>query len=149
MKRYAMLIPAAAAVSCALLAACQRDQAPAANGVIQTGYPGQLTAGGGSSGVVMERNARPETDATYAGGTPGIAGGAGGNTGGAEIGGSTEESGQGPSQGVSQPDSAGRPGSTLQPGDTGGATAPAQARPGVPASNAAPQGGATRQTEGT
>lgn len=139
---------AAATVCCALLTACQRADTPATHGVIQTGYPGQMTAGGGSSGEVMARTARPETDATYAGGTPGIAGGSGGNTGGAETGGTVQESGQGPSQGVTQPASAGRPGATLQPGDTGGATAPAANQPGAPASNAAAQGPATRQTEG-
>ena len=140
----AMLTPAVVVMCCAWLAACQRDQAPATHGVIQTGYPGQMAAGGGSSGEVMARTARPETDATYAGGTPGTAGGAGGNTGGAETGGTVQESGQGPSHGVSQPSSAGRPGATLQPGDTGGTTAPAASEPGAPASNVAPQGPATR-----
>ena len=148
MKRLSILIPAVVVVCCACLAACQRDRASAAHGVIQTRYPGQITAGGGSSGEVMERTARPVTDATYAGGTPGIAGGAGGNTGGAETGGTVQESGQGPSRGVSQPSSAGRPGATLQPGDTGGAAAPAAPVPDAPASNVAPQGPATRQTEG-
>lgn len=154
MKRHAMPISSAVAmvatlsVFCAVLAACQRAQAPATRGVIQTGYPGQVTAGGGSSGAVMARSAHPVTDATYAGGTPGIAGGAGGNTSGAETGGTTQESGQGPSRGATQPSSAGRPGSSLQPGDTGGATAPAGNQPVVPASNAAPQGPATRHAEG-
>jgi hypothetical protein len=148
MKRHPISPCAAVAVLCALLTACQRDEAPAAHGVIQTKYPGQMTAGGGSSGEVMARTARPETDATYAGGTPGIAGGAGGNTGGAETGGTVRETGQGPSQGVSQPASAGRPGATLQPGDTGGAAAPADNTPLAPASNAAPQGPAARQGVG-
>ena len=153
MKRHATLTPSAVSVvtvvvmCCPLLTACQRADAPAAQGVIQTKYPGQMTAGGGSSGEVMARTARPTTDATYAGGTPGIAGGAGGNTGGAETGGTVQESGQGPSRGVTQPASAGRPGATLQPGDTGGATAPAATGPGAPASNAAPQGPATRRAE--
>lgn len=150
MKRHLTLTPSAVAVVvmfCALLAACQRAEAPAAHGVIQTGYPGQVTAGGGSSGEVMARTSRPATDATYAGGTPGIAGGAGGNTGGAETGGTVQESGQGPSRGVSQPSSVGRPGTTLQPGDTGGATAPAATDPGTPASNVAPQGTTKVQTE--
>jgi hypothetical protein len=152
MKRHPMpFFPAVAtimAACCGLLAGCQRAEAPAAHGVIQTKFPGQVTAGGGSSGEVMARTARPETDATYAGGTPGIAGGSGGNTGGAETGGTTQESGQGPSQGVSQPASAGRPGATLQPGDTGGAAAPAENTPLAPASNAAPQGPASRQGVG-
>jgi len=147
MKRHPISSCAAVAVLCALLTACQRDEAPAAHGVIQTKYPGQLTAGGGSSGEVMARTARPETDATYAGGTPGIAGGSGGNTGGAETGGTVRETGQGPSRGVTDPSSAGRPGATLQPGDNGGAAAPAGNVPLAPASNAAPNGPATRQGE--
>jgi len=148
MQRYSMLISIGVAACCAVLAGCQRDQSPAAHGVIQTGYPGQMTAGGGSSGEVMARTARPETDATYAGGTPGIAGGSGGNTSGAETGGTTQESGQGPSSGTSQPASAGRSGANLQPGDTGGATPPPANQPSPAASNAAPQGPATPRTEG-
>lgn len=150
MKRHPMSTSAvvAASVCCALLGACRRAEAPATHGVVQTKYPGQMTAGGGSSGEVMARTARPETDASYAGGTPGIAGGAGGNTGGAETGGTVQESGQGPSRGVTQPASAGRPGATLQPGDNGGATAPAATQPTAPASNAAPQGPATPRAEG-
>lgn len=143
-----VVVVAVLAGGCAALTGCQRAEAPAAHGVVQTRYPGQMSAGGGSSGEVMARSAHPQTDATYAGGTPGIAGGAGGNTGGAETGGTTQESGQGPSQGVTQPSSAGRPGATLQPGDNGGATAPAATQPGAAASNAAPQGPATRQSEG-
>ncbi len=148
MNQRSKLILAGVAACCALLAGCQRDRPTASHGIIQTGYPGQVTAGGGSSGAVMARTARPETDATYAGGTPGIAGGSGGNTSGAETGGATQESGQGPSSGPTQPTSAGRPGSTLQAGDTGGATAPAASQPAPAATNTAPQGPATRQTEG-
>jgi len=124
----------------ALLGGCDGKTPAAANGVIQTKYPGQVSAGGATSGQILTRNARPETDATYAGGTPGIAGGAGGNTSGAETAGTVQESGQGPSSGTTQPSSAGRPGSELQSGDTGGA--PPSAKPeAAPASNAAPQGG--------
>jgi hypothetical protein len=148
MNQRSNLILAGVAACCALLAGCQRDRPAPSHGIIQTGYPGQVTAGGGSSGAVMARTARPETDATYAGGTPGIAGGSGGNTSGAETGGATQESGQGPSSGTTQPTSAGRPGSTLQAGDTGGATAPAANQPAPAATNTAPQGPATRQTEG-
>jgi len=148
MNQRSNLILAGVAACCALLAGCQRDRPAASHGIIQTGYPGQVTAGGSSSGQVMARTARPETDATYAGGTPGIAGGSGGNTSGAETGGATQESGQGPSSGTTQPTSAGRPGSTLQAGDTGGATAPAASQPAPAATNTAPQGPATRQTEG-
>jgi hypothetical protein len=74
-----------------------------------------VTAGGGTSGQVMAASAKPSTDATYAGGTPGIAGGAGGNTSGAGIGGSTTETGKGPTAGVSIPGPANMPGATQQP----------------------------------
>jgi len=136
MKPTIILIPALSLSALALLGGCDGKTPAAANGVIQTKYPGQVSAGGATSGQILTRNARPETDATYAGGTPGIAGGAGGNTAGAETGGAVRETGQGPSSGVTNPSSAGRPGSELQSGDTSGAT------PGAaPASNAAPQGG--------
>jgi hypothetical protein len=82
---------------------------------IKTKFPGMVTAGGGTSGQVMAANAKPATDATYAGGTPGIAGGAGGNTSGAGIGGSTTETGKGPSSGVSNPGAANMPNATQQP----------------------------------
>ena len=130
-----------------LLAGCNREPAPAANGVIQTKYPGQISAGGASSGAIMAATDRPTTDAIYGGGTPGIAGGAGGNTSGAEIGGATRETGQGPSSGTTTPSGVGALGGSPQSGDTGGATAPANA-PAPTASNNAPQGPATRQTEG-
>jgi hypothetical protein len=128
------------------LAACDRGQAPAANGVIQTKYPGQVSSGGMTSGQIMAHTARPETDATYAGGTPGIAGGSGGNTSGAETGGKTRETGQGPSSGVTQPSSAGREGSNLPSGENRPA-APAPGSTEAPAANnASPQGqsGGTR-----
>lgn len=128
----------------ALLAGCGDKPTAASHGVIQTKYPGQVSAGGATSGQILAANARPETDATYAGGTPGIAGGAGGNTSGAETGGTVQESGQGPSSGTTQPSSAGRPGSELQSGDTGGATPPSPHRENAPASNAAAQGPAAQ-----
>lgn len=140
--RTASMIGGAAMVA-VLLAACDRGQAPAANGVIQTKYPGQVTAGGMSSGQIMAATARPETDATYAGGTPGIAGGSGGNTSGAETGGTVRETGQGPTSGVTPPSSAGRPGSNTPSGDNKpAAPAPGSVEP-APANNATP-GGATR-----
>ena len=79
MKRRTASTIGGVALATILLAACDRGQAPAANGVIQTKYPGQVSSGGMTSGQLMARTARPETDATYAGGTPGIAGGSGGN----------------------------------------------------------------------
>lgn len=106
------------------LAGCDSGQHAASGGVIQTKFPGQVTAGGGTSGAVIARTSRPVTDGTYAGGTPGIAGGSGGTTSGAATAGTVQESGQGPSQGTTQPDSAGRPGTTLPPGDMGKQAAP-------------------------
>ena len=78
-----------------LLAACSRSDADA--GVRKTGFPGQVTAGGGTSGEVLAKAGKPVTDSSYAGGTPGIAGGAGGTTGGAATAGTAQESGHGPS----------------------------------------------------
>ncbi|MGF6272883.1 hypothetical protein ABIB38_001239 [Massilia sp. UYP11] len=146
MKRRTASTIGGMALAAIVLAACDRDQAPAANGVIQTNYPGQVSAGGMTSGQIMARTARPETDATYAGGTPGTAGGSGGNTSGAETGGATRETGQGPSSGVTQPSSAGREGSNLPSGEHR-PSAPAPGSTEAPAaSNAAPQGqsGGTR-----
>ena len=133
----------------ALLAGCGDKPTAASHGVIQTKYPGQVSSGGGTSGQILTANARPETDATYAGGTPGIAGGSGGNTSGAAMGGTVQESGQGPSSGATTPSSAGRPGATPQPGDHGGATPPSPHRENAPASNAAAQGPAAGGTTET
>lgn len=127
MKALVFLMHGAA---CAVLLAssgCNRDRADAATGVIQTKFPGQVTAGGGTSGQVIARSSKPVTDATYAGGTPGIAGGAGGTSGGTATPGTFQESGQGPSKGTTQPSSVGRPGTTLPPGDMGKAPAPTPA----------------------
>lgn len=99
------------------LAGCNRDRTESHNGVVQTKFPGQFTAGGGTSGEVLARTSRPVTDATYAGGTPGIAGGSGGTTSGAATAGTVSETGQGPSSGTTQPAAAGRPGANLPPGD--------------------------------
>jgi hypothetical protein len=127
-------------LACTLLLAasgCNRDRADAATGVRQTKFPGEVTAGGGTSGQVLAHNAKPVTDATYSGGTPGIAGGAGGNTSGAATAGTVQESGQGPSSGTNQPASVGRPGATLPPGDMG--------KPATPAPNANMGGAATNR----
>ncbi|QOL48265.1 hypothetical protein [Massilia litorea] len=96
--------------ACMTLAGCDRGHANPKDGVIQTKFPGQVTAGGGTSGQVMARSSKPETNAAYAGGTPGIAGGSGGTTGGAAMGGTVTETGQGPSSGVTAPVSGGAPG---------------------------------------
>ena len=106
------------AMTCAILAGCDRGHTDARDGVMQTKFPGQVTAGGLTSGQVMARTAKPQTDATYAGGTPGIAGGSGGTTGGAALGGTVAETGQGPSQGVTKPSGA-MEGGTKPTGDYG------------------------------
>jgi len=139
MKRPIFMIPGLLAAA-VLLSACSRNTAPASDGVIQTKFPGQVTSGGGTSGEVIARTARPVTDATYAGGTPGIAGGAGGNTSGAETGGTTRETGQGPTAGVTAPSGA-MQGTQTQPGDTGKPSGPsAQDLNKGAASNEASQG---------
>jgi hypothetical protein len=110
----------------AALAGCDRGHTNPKEGVIQTRFPGQVTSGGGTSGQVMARSAKPETNAAYAGGTPGIAGGAG-----AAMGGTVSETGQGPSKGVTAPASGGQPGNKPQ-GDYGGPAANAPAAGSTP-----------------
>ena len=90
----------AAALALALLAGCKQhgDGAQA-----QTHFPGMVSAGGHTSGEVMAANGGNKTNGVYAGGTPGIAGGAGGNTSGAGTGGTTQETGHGPTQGITTP----------------------------------------------
>ena len=143
MNRY-RLIPAALLVLAAMAACGDRDLAStsAKTGVRQTSFPGQITAGGGSSGAVMARTARPETDATYAGGTPGIAGGSGGTTGGAATAGTVTEAGQGPSSGTTPVTGAG-------PGGAAPVAAPAAPAPAgaAPPAGASPRGG-TAPTSG-
>lgn len=146
MKRQLHLSAALALL--ALAGGCgNRDLAAtsATTGVRQTSFPGQITAGGGTSGAVMARTARPETDATYAGGTPGIAGGSGGTTGGAATAGTVVEAGQGPSSGTAPVTGAGgavpaaTPAGAAAPGATPGtAPAPAAAPAAVPGATAPP-----------
>ena len=83
--------------------ACSRADKAADAGIRKTGFPGMVTAGGGTSGEVIARSAKPISDGSYAGGTPGIAGGAGGNTGGTATAGTVQESGQGPSGNTAPP----------------------------------------------
>jgi hypothetical protein len=91
------------ATTCALAvlaAGCDRGRSrstePAASEVRQTRFPGQVTADGSTSGDVMAA-VKPAVDGSYAGGTPGTAGGMEGNTGGAKMGGTVAESGVAPS----------------------------------------------------
>jgi hypothetical protein len=104
MKPSTLLMQTGAAVAAlALLGGC-KEHGDATQA--KTHFPGMVTAGGGTSGEVMAANSGNKTNAVYAGGTPGIAGGAGGNTSGAGTGGTTHETGQGPSEGVTPPSSA-------------------------------------------
>jgi len=80
------------AVAC-IAAACDRHRGE--DGSRQTKFPGMVTAGGATSGEVMNA-AKKATDGSYAGGTPGTAGGMEGNTGGAKMGGTVAESGHAP-----------------------------------------------------
>ena len=89
-----ILLLGAAAV---LASACSREDKAADSGMRKTSFPGMVTAGGGTSGEVIARNKKPATDASYAGGTPYHAGGAGGTTGGTATAGAVQESGHGPS----------------------------------------------------
>ncbi|QOY96711.1 hypothetical protein IM543_15655 [Massilia sp. UMI-21] len=125
-------------LSAALVSGCDRGREQRVDGIVQTKYPGQVTAGGATSGTILAQTARPTTDAVYAGGTPGIAGGSGGNTAGAEVGGSTRETGQGPARGVSNPTGV-QPGTQGQMPDYGKPARPAPGEAEAPsATNVAP-----------
>lgn len=126
MKASTLAALASGAVACALFAGCDRGYKDADAGVAQTKFPGQVTAGGLTSGQIMARTAKPETNAAYSGGTPGIAGGSGGTTGGAALGGTVTESGHGPNQGTTTPTSAGQ-GGNKPSGDYGAPPANAPA----------------------
>lgn len=110
------------------LAACGRDD-PTHN-VNQTKFPGQVTAGGNTSGEVMARNT-PATTSHPAAGTPGIPQGSGGTTGGTATAGTTPATTSAPANPPSntvpnQPgDNEGVRGQT--PGGTG-----ASGTPGIP-----------------
>ncbi|WP_066331515.1 hypothetical protein [Azohydromonas lata] len=77
----------ALALSAALLAAACGPRGPGKeDGVVQTKFPGMVSAGGGTSGEVIARTAGGQQAAPPAG-TPGIPQGAEGNTGGTAPGG--------------------------------------------------------------
>lgn len=138
--------------ACLGLAGCDRGNTNPKDGIIQTKFPGQVTAGGMTSGQIMAHSAKPETNAVYGGGSPFIAGGSGGNTGGAAMGGTVSETGQGPSRGITNPTGVMQGGNQplgedgKPPADAAPAgTAPASTSPAGAASNverAAPAGGA-------
>lgn len=88
-------------LGCCLLAACGRAPTAAQAGIGQTGFPGQVTAGGGTSGEVMARTGaataasgnqegmRGQAPGGSVAGTPSIPEGSGGTTSGAAMGGTT------------------------------------------------------------
>ena len=84
-----------AAVLALLLSACEAHDRGSTS-VRQTRFPGQITAGGGTSGEVLARNSHPKTAGETTGGTPFHAGGAEGNTGGTATAGTVQETGHGP-----------------------------------------------------
>lgn len=92
MRTYAVC----AAVLALLLSACGAHDGHSTT-VRQTLFPGQITAGGGTSGEVLARNSHPKTAGETTGGTPFHAGGAEGNPGGTATAGTVQETGHGPS----------------------------------------------------
>lgn len=139
MKQLFALIEVGVATLVLAVAGCsERDKSEGdVAGVRQTRAPGQVTSGGGTSGEVLARS-QSVREGSYAGGTPYIAGGSGGTTGGAATAGTVQESGQGPSHGTSAPGS-GAAASAAAPAST--AAAPTSTAPGgtaPPASTQAP-----------
>ncbi len=148
MKASTFLAHGALALFAVLASSCDRGRNPSVAGIEQTGYPGQVSAGGRTAGAIIASTSKPVTDATYAGGTPGHAGGAGGTSSGAATAGTVSETGQGPSAGVTAPSGA-QPGTQAQPGDNGKPAAPAPGTVEAPAAtNTAPQGPAAPGTLG-
>lgn len=153
----ALRVVTATAAVVGLLAACsESDSDRAGTGAQQTRFPGQVSAGGGTSGEVMARSAPPADTAAMPSGTPGIPQGSGGTTSGAAMGGTHGPStganagqegmrGQAPPGGSvsgtpSIPEGAGgTPSGAAMGGTTGGAAAsqttppPGGAAPTVPA----------------
>lgn len=148
MKASTILIHCTLATLALSVSGCHRGGNPSVGGIEQAKYPGQVSAGGATSGTIIARTAKPAVDATYAGGTPGIAGGSGGTTSGAETGGTVRETGQGPSTGVTNP-SGTQQGTRKPPGDYGEPKAPAPGTVEAPAAtNVAPKAPADQGTIG-
>jgi len=146
--KASIILSAGSLAALALLAGCDRGGNPSVGGIEQTKYPGQVSAGGRTAGAIIASTPKPVTDATYAGGTPGIAGGSGGTTSGAETGGTVRETGQGPTSGVTNPSGA-QEGTRTPPGDYGKPAAPAPGTVEAPAAtNIAPQAPAAQGTLG-
>lgn len=141
----------------ALLASCSDDAR-----VETTGFPGQFSAGGGTSGEVIARTGEERT-VEGASGTPGIPEGSGGNTSGAALGGTTSGStlagggtapaaadgtASAPSAGTTPPADAGASAPSASPASSApsaGAAAPSPPSAGTAASASAPQSEADRK----
>lgn len=148
MKASTILIHGGLAALAVLASACDRGRPPSLDGIVQTKYPGQVSAGGATSGTIIARTAKPAVDATYAGGTPGHAGGAGGTSSGAATAGTVSETGQGPSSGVTPPSGA-QAGTREAQGDYAAPKAPAPGTVEAPAAtNIAPNAPAAQGTLG-
>lgn len=140
MKPSNILVHSALAALLLSASGCDRGGHASVGGVVQTKYPGQVSSGGATSGAIIAASAKPVTDATYAGGTPGHAGGSGGTSSGAETAGTVRETGQGPNRGVTAPSGA-QAGTQTPSGDNGRPAGPAPGTVEAPAaSNNAPQG---------
>jgi hypothetical protein len=97
----------------ASVAGCGNRNSASDNGVIQTRFPGQISAGGGTSGEVLSQAPRVASSGTPRG-TPGIPEGAGGTTSGAALGGTSPgaaASQADPHPAPASPNAAGKPGS--------------------------------------
>jgi hypothetical protein len=82
---------ALALLACVALAGCGGHEQDAKNGVVQTQLPGDITSGGHTSGEVMAANTPGGAVQPGPSGTPGIPGGAEGNTGGTKMGGTAPQ----------------------------------------------------------
>jgi len=138
-KPFAVPILATLAISLGMslmLGACS-DSSSSKDGITQTGFPGQFTAGGATSGEVMSRATRVASGGQPSG-TPGIPQGSEGNTGGAAMGGTTGGTsppggaqGNGKEQSSGEMPSANTSGTPGIPGSSGGNTGGTTASEGV------------------
>ena len=122
--------------ACLLAAGCGPRGPGQEDGVLQTKFPGQVSAGGGTSGEVIARTAGSKQAAPPAG-TPGIPQGAEGNVGGTAPGGTVAKSESGTAAGV--PAGGGPQKAASAAADPG---ASGVVPPGVSASAATSSGGA-------
>lgn len=79
-----LVLPLLAALAPLLLHGCGQDEKGPQTGIVQTGFPGQLSAGGSTSGAVMAQSSGGKTGSNMPAGTPGIPKGSEGNVGGAQ-----------------------------------------------------------------